>query len=192
MTERIYVHVDDAELRELSSRLDTSMTRMKKVDKDTFKLDTRTKAILTRLPGLREADMLWREIQSLSTTTAGVEGAAGALATGSAALMMMIVILSILKRIERLERTLVREAADYENMLREGLELSHKEYMELAPEVRGFATMWEQFEHIVEKQGVLEAWMWRIEGFLKSLVAVEPKIPGAPIEGMESGMMDVE
>ena len=144
MTERIYVHVEDAELRELSSRLDTSMTRMKKINVDTFKLDTRTKAILTRLPGLREADALWREIQALSVAAAAEEGAAGMLATGSAVLMLLMVTVTMLKRIERFELAIIAQQSSYEGMIREGLDLTHEEWSELDRMQRGYATAWEE------------------------------------------------
>ena len=144
MTERIYVHVDDAELRELSSRLDNSMERMRKVDVDSFKLDSRTKAILTRLPGLREANALWREIQALSVAAAAEEGAAGMLATGSAVLMLLMVTVSMLKRIERFELSIIAQQSSYESMIREGLDLTHEEWSELDRVQRGYATAWEE------------------------------------------------
>lgn len=151
MTERIYVQVDDRELDALTSKLDTSMKRMKKIDKDTFKLDARTKSIITRLPGLREADMLWREIQALSTATAGAEGAAGLVATGASVLLLMMAILTIMKQLDRIQKQIIRDMVSYEGLVREGMDVTHEEYLEMDKTVVGYATLWEDLMVDLEK-----------------------------------------
>ncbi len=151
MTERIYLQIDLTELNELTSRLDRSMDRMvqldlfgKRIRADTFKLDARTKSIITRLPLLREANILWREIQALSSAVAGAEGAAGLVATGASTLLLMVVLMSLMKRIERIQKQMIRDMQGFEDEIRRGLELTHTEFMEMERDVIGYATQWEQ------------------------------------------------
>lgn len=142
MTERIYVHVEDAELRELSSRLDTSMTRIKKMDVDTFKLDTNTRAILTQLPGLREANMLAMRVKSMSTAMEA-QGLMGALGPAAAALLLIQVVLTMLDRLQRMQDQIIRDRGAHETMVRDGLDLTHEEWEMLSREQTGWVTDWE-------------------------------------------------
>uniref|UniRef100_A0A6M3MG44 Uncharacterized protein n=1 Tax=viral metagenome TaxID=1070528 RepID=A0A6M3MG44_9ZZZZ len=140
MTERIYVHVEDAELRELSSRLDTSMERMRKVDVDTAKLDASTKAVLTQLPLLREANMLQQRIKALGTT---LEAGGMGLGPIAAALLLMQVIMTLIDRLTRMQEQIIRDRGAHETMVRDGLDLTHEEWEMLSREQTGWVTDWE-------------------------------------------------
>lgn len=143
MSERVYVQVDDAELTVLTSRLDDAMSRLRRIDVDTVKLDARSKAILTRLPGLREADMLWREIEAMSTIAAG---AAGVVGIGASLFMLASALKTVERRIAQIERGIIRGRAGLEDMVREGMDLTHEEYLALGAEQLGYATAFDEFK----------------------------------------------
>ena len=143
MTERIYIQVDDGELDALTSRLDKSMDRLKRVDVDAAKLDARSRAILTRLPGLREADRLWREIEAMSTVAVGPAGVVG---IGASLFMLGLALKMIERRIAQIERGIIRSRGGLEDMVREGLDLTHEEYRALEAEQTGYATAFDEFK----------------------------------------------
>jgi len=142
MTERIYIQVDDTELTALTGKLDKSMTRIKKMDVDTFKLDTSTKAILTQLPLLREANMLAMRVKAMSTAMEA-QGLLGALGPAAAALLLIQVVLTMLNRLQRMQEQIIRDRGAHEDMVRDGLDLTHEEWEMLSREQTGWVTDWE-------------------------------------------------
>jgi len=140
MTERIYIQIDDTELTALTGKLDTSMTRIKKMDVDTAKLDASTKAVLTQLPLLREANMLQQRIKALGTT---LEAGGIGLGPIAAALLLVQVIMTLVDKLARMEEQIIRDRGAHETMVRDGLDLTHDEWEMLSREQTGWVTDWE-------------------------------------------------
>jgi len=146
MTERIYIQVDDRELTALTAKLDSSIVRVRRLNVDAGKLDARTKALL---PILREANMLSRQLEAISKAAeAAVKapGIAGVAGIGAALAGLVIALKMIERRIKQIEIDIIRSRGGLENMVREGLDLTHEEYLAMEAEQTGYATAFDEFK----------------------------------------------
>ncbi len=149
--ERIFFIIDDASLLKATTKLDTSAERVKvlnvqtgKVDKSTRLLESRLKQLLRRLPVGREAIRIQRKFAALGTTIEGAEGLEGAAAAGISSILLLGVIYNIVRRLDRIQKQMIRDMQGFENEVRTGLDLTFAEFAELDRDVIGFATLWEQ------------------------------------------------
>jgi len=120
--------------------------------------------ILGMVPGFRQASRLFfqtrravraaqlgREAEALRAAGLAPELAKG---LGTAALIGQValivfslkLLMDTAKRIDRIQKQMIRDLGDYETMAREGLDLTHEEYEELDKSVVGYATAWEEFK----------------------------------------------
>lgn len=90
--------------------------------------------IATQVPMMREALMLTYRAKMM----------AGAMPAVSS-IVILIYVLKALKALERIQMQMIREMGSYEEMIRQGLDISHAEYMALDQEVKGYATPWQEF-----------------------------------------------
>ncbi len=162
--ERIFFTIDDASLLKATTKLDTSSERVKvlniqtrKVDKSTKLLESRLKQLLRRIPIGREAIAIQRKMSALGTAAEG-EGLEGLAATGISTLLLLGVIVNIIKRLDRIQKQMIRDMQGFENEVRRGLDLTHEEFMEMDREIIGFATQWEQLTTRLEDATSRESW----------------------------------
>jgi len=104
--------------------------------------------IITQIPLMREALMLTYRARMISE-------AGGVVATG----VIIIYILTLLKQVERIQKQMIRDMESFESEVREGLDLTHREFDELGREIIGFATPWEQLQAELREA--------KVEGYLE-------------------------
>ena len=137
----LIIHVDDSELDDILSRLNDSMDRKKKIEKEADGLDSRTMALLNRLPMLREARMLTSEVEAASA----LSGVSGVLGVGATLLMLGVAVNSISNRVKQIEENIISSRGNLEDMVREGMDLTHEEYTDLNKDQIGYANEFDEF-----------------------------------------------
>ena len=113
---------------------------------------------ITQIPGAREA---------LAMTYRGKM-----LAGVNPALIVAVLAIYVAKQIQQMWEDIKRQRIEYEDLLREGLDLTHKEYMTLSKEQAGYATWLDQFQAEVRSQGYLDTIVELVLAKLQSLVEV--------------------
>ena len=82
----------------------------------------------------------------------------GKLLAAADPLTMVLVLGVYLKQaLDRMEKDIKRENIRLENMIREGLNVTHREFEELTTEQTGYATWWDQFEAARDEEGFVNA-----------------------------------
>ncbi len=183
--ERIFFIIDDASLLKATTKLDTSAERVKvlnvqtrKVDKSTKLLESRLKQLLRRLPVGREAIAIQRKLSALGTAAEG-EGLAGAAAAGISTILLLSVIYNIVRRLDRIQKQMIRDMQGFENEVRTGLDLTFAEFAELDRDVIGFATQWEAFTTRWEDAVTTEESWDAIADFVVAKIGAFPEFRGA-------------
>ncbi len=128
-----------------------------KGDKNTKLLESRVKQLLRRLPVGREMIALQRKLSALGTSAEG-EGLEGLAATGISAILLLGVVMNIIKRLDRIQKQMIRDMQSFEDETRKGLDLTHEEFMDLDRDIIGFATLWEQLTDRLEDATGPESW----------------------------------
>lgn len=124
-----------------------------------------TRLAVTQIPGAREAlAMTYR---------------AKMMAAVNPVLIVAILAIYVAKQIQQMWEDIKRQRVEYEDLLREGLDLTHREYMALAKEQTGYATWFDQFQAEVKSQGYVDAiveLVWaRIQSLIEITVSSEEK-----------------
>ena len=82
----------------------------------------------------------------------------GKLLAAADPLTMVLVLGVYLKQaLDRMEKDIKRENIRLENMIREGLNVTHREFEELTTEQTGYATWWDQFKDGMDEEGFVKA-----------------------------------
>ena len=141
------------------------------------------------LPGLRGAQgLLFKsrlgiKAAQLSREAEAVSGLDPALAAklntqsliGSAALGAFVVKI-VYDTIQRFIKEEETRSAEFEDMIREGLELNHQEFEALSREQTGFSSFIDQFEAGAENQGLFATIKIMVQEILASFIGVYPDI----------------
>lgn len=146
----------------------TMLARFATMDLPTVNREMRV--LLGYVPGARVALQYYFRLLRLQR---GVEKAIGPTATmGPLFLTIIATTLLILSQIQKAhkqwERQVRSDRADYENMFREGMDLTHAEWVNIGEAQRGFATWGQQFADMMERMTTIEAvakaignwWAW--------------------------------
>jgi len=71
--------------------------------------------------------------------------------------MVLVLGVYLKQALDRMEREVKRENIRLEDMIREGLNVTHREFEDLSTEQIGYATWWDQFEDSMENEGFVKA-----------------------------------
>ena len=129
--------------------------------------------ILGSIPGMREWLAVWFRVRRAQS---GVRQLMGGV---PGPLMLVIVatvlqsVITINKAITQWQKQVRQDRGDYEDMFREGMDLTHQEWTNIGEAQRGFATWGEQFTEMRGRMGDMEAtlavmgnwWDWIREKF---------------------------
>jgi len=99
--------------------------------------------LVTQIPMMREA---------LQLTFRGK-----LLAAADPVTMVLVLGVYLKQTLDRMEKDIKRENIRLEDMIREGLNVTHREFEELSVEQTGYATWWDQFEDAMEEEGFVKA-----------------------------------
>ena len=182
--ERIRVVIYDDELTALMERLNTVRSAEPKVKKTKESVDAidkwmkskDAKEFLKNIPRISRAERL------AMTQIPGARMAlqqtyrAKMLAGVSPYLVVAVLAIYVTKQIMEMWREIQRQRGEYEDLLRRGLDISHREYQALAAEQRGYATWLDQFQARVESQGFVDAIAEAVWMRLVELLPVTPPI----------------
>ena len=191
LEERAMSGFDD--LQALSIDTDETMGRLVQVDlfgnrikadvdtvgKSTRLLESRVKQLMRRIPIGREAIRIQRKFAALGTTIEGAEGLEGAAAAGISAVLLLVVVMNVLKRLDRIQKQMIRDMQGFENEVRTGLDLTFAEFAELDRDVIGFATQWEAFTTRWEDAVTTEESWNAIADFVVAKIGAFPEFRGA-------------
>jgi hypothetical protein len=113
---------------------------------------------LTQIPGAREAlAMTYR---------------AKMMAAVNPVLIVAILAIYVAKQIQQMWEDIKRQHVEYEDLLREGLDLTHREYMALSKEQTGYASWVDQFRVEMESEGFLNAMVELVWARVQSLIEI--------------------
>jgi len=174
-TEELTLVVNDTELDTALMRINMATVAKKKVIREAGgqkgitgihalaqKLPAITRAqrlIITQIPMTREALAMIYRLKML--TGAG-------LFVGALGLAVYLV-----RWIQRMQQEMLRERGEYENLIAEGLELTHREWTVLTDLQRGYATWNEQFQAAIREEGFTSAVIGVVTDWFLSLTTTE-------------------
>ncbi len=162
-----------------------------KANKNTRLLESRLRQLMRRIPIGREAIAIQRKWRALGIAVEG-EGAAGLAAAGISAVLLLGVIYNIVRRLDRIQKQMIRDMQGFENEVRQGLDLTYAEFAELDRDVIGFATLWEQLTTRMDDATTEESWD-AVADFVIAKIGLLPGLrasPYAPPGGMPSRLPD--
>ena len=117
-----------------------------------------TRLAVTQIPGAREAlAMTYR---------------AKMMAAVNPVLIVAIIAIYVAKQIQQMWEDIKRQRVEYEDLLREGLDLTHREYMALSKEQAGYASWLDQFQAEVKSQGYLDTIVELVWARIQSLIEI--------------------
>jgi len=99
--------------------------------------------LVTQLPMMREA---------LQLTFRGK-----LLAAADPITMVLVLGVYLKQALDRMEKDIKRENIRLEDMIREGLNVTHREFEDLSTEQIGYATWWDQFKDTMDEEGFVKA-----------------------------------
>lgn len=142
--EVISITVIDPSVDEVLAKLDTARSRVRGIKSDLAEVGglkglskqiptirRSQRLIITQIPMMREGLLTLQRLKMIMA----VGGPTAAAIVG----------VYLAKWYERWQKDLERERASYETMIRDGLDISHKEYKQLSAEQIGYATRFDEF-----------------------------------------------
>lgn len=132
---------------------------------------------ITQIPMTRQALAMSYRLKMLAAATPLVASAA-----------IVVYMIKMAEQMERMQRQMVRDRGRYEDMVRDGMDLTHEEWEMLSREQKGWATEWDAF---MEKSK--DDWFAAAEDFMRGLYVkytVAPE-PGSGISTSDVSEEDV-
>lgn len=145
-----------------------ALEKFAKMDLPTVNREMRV--LLGQVPGARQAIQYYFRLRRLQRAAELATGATPAFGPLWITILATAVILltQVQRSHKQWERRVREDRREYEDMFREGLDITHAEWEALAIEQRGFATWGEQFTVMREEMGTMQAivasiynwWLW--------------------------------
>ena len=158
-------------------------------DLPTLNRDARLLANSLNIPGFREASailfqarrgvragQLAREAQAIAGLDPELSKQLSTQALLGSAAMVAFVVKIVVDTIQRFIKEEEARSAEFEDMIREGLELNHQEFEALSREQTGFSSWVDQFEAGAEDKGFFATIKIMVEEILASFIGVYPDI----------------
>ena len=150
------------DLQVLSFGVDETMGRLVQLDLFGQKTRRGLREIIRGLPTLKRSQRLIATqlpmVRQLLMGTYRLKMMAAA-TTPVAAAIAIIYIVQMIKQLDRIQKQMLRDMQSFEDEVRRGLDLTHKEFMALDSDIIGYATLWEQLTtRMDEAETTRESW----------------------------------
>jgi len=159
-SDTIIVEIDDTDLEaylmrlELLDQMSYNVTGSREPLKETLPgIDRNMRVILGRIPGMREAIQMYFRVRYLER---GIEKipTEGFTFLGLTLLATAII---LFQRAMQFKEDIERDRENYERLVRESLDISYKEYMDMDVKVKGLASEWDEFQYNIKTFGITKA-----------------------------------